>query len=715
MSGRGATPTGIPDAGSAPGWRELSLVAATYLLAALWFLWPLPTHFADHTAYWGADVPGISADGHLQIWILAWGAHALLTDPLHVFHANAFHPATASLAYSDHLLGHLPWFAPWYWATGNPILAGNALIVTYLVAAALAMYMLARRWCPIAPSLIAGFVYGFCPLRFWTLPYLQLMPVQYLPLLLLFTDRWLAAGRRRDLVLLSVAGVLQVLSSAYLAYVAFAVLGTAAAVCLVAWRARLDRRRLTGLVLAAGLVAASFAVTSLPYLTLRQLGVVDVFDAGPARGVLTSTGLRPFIALQTIRKYLTEQSVGPIGAVLVLLGLWPSGPRRRWAAALGACLVLVGLVLAAGPGIGADDSVFWSPYRLLQQWVPGFATIRVPERFVAVTQLGFATLAALGATRLSETLRLRGGPPSIALAIGACLAIAGLERMPALAQHPETTPRTLPPAYAWLARHGEGRPLLELPQPSFTEAARRMVLSTYHWLPIVDGYSGYYPRTAGYLHGIAASLPDEAALQELVDVVDIGWILVHLDKIPDPRPWIDGALPAGLERVASWPGALLLRVTRAPVHDIRARLLSTRETLGGVPLAPLGPDCAGRLVGALPERWRTLAPLPVEVTVHNDSPVSWPGQALLPRHVVHVRARLLRGDGTTARESWQPLGADLEPGGSTEVALELPPLAIPGDYQLVIDLIQLLDTPLAACGAGELRAPLQVQLGARTG
>ena len=264
MLSRGATSSSIPDGGAGPAWRELALVAATYLVAALWFLWPLPTHFADHTAYWGADVPGISADGHLQLWILAWDAHALLTDPLHLLHANAFHPATASLAYSDHLFGHLPWFAPWYWATGNPILAGNALVVTSLVAAALAMYLLARRWSPIGPSLIAGFVYGFCPLRFWTLPYLQLMPVQYLPLLLLFTDRWIAQGRRRDLVLLSVAGVLQVLSSVYLAYVAFAVLGTGAAVFVIAWRARLDRRRLIGLVLAAGVVGASFAVTSLP-------------------------------------------------------------------------------------------------------------------------------------------------------------------------------------------------------------------------------------------------------------------------------------------------------------------------------------------------------------------------------------------------------------------------------------------------------------------
>jgi len=48
-------------------------------------------------------------------------SHALVTDPIHLFDANAFHPARLALAGSDHLLGTLPVAGPVYWFTGNPV------------------------------------------------------------------------------------------------------------------------------------------------------------------------------------------------------------------------------------------------------------------------------------------------------------------------------------------------------------------------------------------------------------------------------------------------------------------------------------------------------------------------------------------------------------------------------------------------------------------
>ena len=39
---------------------------------------------------------------------MAWDGHALLTDPLHLWDANAFYPERYSLAFSDSLLGYAP-------------------------------------------------------------------------------------------------------------------------------------------------------------------------------------------------------------------------------------------------------------------------------------------------------------------------------------------------------------------------------------------------------------------------------------------------------------------------------------------------------------------------------------------------------------------------------------------------------------------------------
>jgi len=106
---------------------EVAAVTTVYLALALWWLWPLPAVLATHSAY-SASGPFAGsqvADWYLMVWELAWGAHALATDPTRLFYANAFYPASLSLAYSEHLLGHQPLFAPTYWASGNAVLAVN--------------------------------------------------------------------------------------------------------------------------------------------------------------------------------------------------------------------------------------------------------------------------------------------------------------------------------------------------------------------------------------------------------------------------------------------------------------------------------------------------------------------------------------------------------------------------------------------------------------
>ncbi len=90
----------------------------------------------------------------------------------------------------------------------------------------------------------------------------------------------------------------------------------------------------------------------------------------------------------------------------------------------------------------------------------------------------------------------------------------------------------VPQVYRWLAANGAGRALLELPLAGPSEAGRRMYFSTYHWLPTVDGYSAYPPMTRDLFWRISYGLPGEAALHQLVDLADIGWVVVHLDEMP---------------------------------------------------------------------------------------------------------------------------------------------------------------------------------------
>ena len=64
---------------------KLVLAAAFFTALALLKTYPLIRHF-------GTQLPGGPGDPQLVTWILAWGVHALTTDPFNLFNANIFYP-----------------------------------------------------------------------------------------------------------------------------------------------------------------------------------------------------------------------------------------------------------------------------------------------------------------------------------------------------------------------------------------------------------------------------------------------------------------------------------------------------------------------------------------------------------------------------------------------------------------------------------------------
>lgn len=673
------------------------------MLLAIWWLWPLPSVAGSHLGYAGGALVG--ADVHLIVWALAWCSHILPTAPWHLFHANTFFPATDSLAYSEHFLGLVPLFAPTWWATGNPTLAVNLLVLATYPLSGLGMYLLARRFTGAPAAALAGFFYAFCPARYAALGSLHLLGVQYFPLTLLLTERWLEKARVRDATLLGTALVLQALSSFYVAYALVLLYGPYLLLALWWWRARIDRRRLTGLAIVFAIVAGVMIPLSLPYLRLKQLGVIPSFGTGDPR----PPWFLPEVSTRLTLNYFRGSSVGPVGFVLVLLAL-ASWRGARWPRLLALVPVVVGTLAALGPEVQVGARTLWTPYRLLVDWIPGFGTIRVPLRLLSVAHVGIALLAGLGFERLLGRTRLFGWP---AAATASALALWTFVPLPPFELHEQTTPETLPASYRWLAAGGEGRALLELPAAGIAGAAQRMYLSTFHWLPLIDGYSGYYPDTPGYVYGLARRLPAEDALQALVDAVDVGWVLVHRDALPPESAarWSE-RLPSGLETTAAWDGDLLLRVTRPAMHDQRARLLSSTETLDGTPLAPLGAQCPGRLeIARLPPApWQEGKLVPLVVSIRNDGQAPWPAHGLLPRHLVQVRACIAPPDHLPCVAAMAGLPADVPAGASVTVTVPVRPAPGRGVQSLEVSLVQIGDGSLERCGVQPLRLPVAVGL-----
>src|SRR5262245_43119729 len=80
-------------------------LACTYFTAlTLAKTYPLIRHLGTH-------LPGDLGDPLLEIWILAWNAHALTTDPLNLFNANSSYPLQNTLALSEQMIAVVPIFA----------------------------------------------------------------------------------------------------------------------------------------------------------------------------------------------------------------------------------------------------------------------------------------------------------------------------------------------------------------------------------------------------------------------------------------------------------------------------------------------------------------------------------------------------------------------------------------------------------------------------
>jgi hypothetical protein len=360
--------------------------------------------------------------------------------------------------------------------------------------------------------LVAGFFYAFYPWRYQALAQLHLLQMQYLPLVVLFLDRWLEGARKRDAAALAVCVLLQALVSFYVAYGTALVVACALPWSAWRWRARLDLRRVGGVAVVGAVVAVVFGATALPYLRLRALGLIPAYGEATQAAPL---GLLPGIGGMLVWYNLRSQGVGAIGYALGIVALLLARAGQRAASALATVLAIAGSVAAFGPGIPipALGAVLPSPYGFIASWVPGASAIRAPVRFLLVAQLGFAWLAGLGVAALAR--RHSSSREAAMAAVAIVAALVSFRPYPDLPARRELVGANVPAAYGWLAENGAGRPLLELPRTHFGEVGRRMYFSTRHWLPIVDGYSAYPPGSSTYLHELARELPAEQALQGL--------------------------------------------------------------------------------------------------------------------------------------------------------------------------------------------------------
>jgi hypothetical protein len=499
--------------------RELLLVIAGFTLLTIALTSPQIAHMSSHM--------GWHYDTLFSVWRLAWIAHQLPRDPVHLFDANIFYPAHGTLAYSDAILLQGLLGAPFIWLGVEPIFVHNSLLLLSFVASGVAMYVLVRELTGAAiAAWVAAVVFAFQPYRFEHYPQLELLWGWWIPLSLWALHRTIASGRLRYGLVLGLTIALQVWSCLY--YAVF--LGTALAILTPILLLRRSQTELKALVVPFLAASAVCALLVGPYAaayiesreTVGTRGEQDIREWSPR--------LTHYLAVPR-GNWLYGDLTGHLGHLegvmfpgvvavgLATAGIWGFRDRTRIAYAV---LLVVAFDLSLGfNGLG---------YRTLYSVMLPYRGLRVPARMFVVVSAALAVLGGYGVVRLLDRVRQVSVRRVLGVALAASVMVESTSTPMNLQEVPET-----PRLYAWLEKQPPAL-VMEWPLPrasslGHTHDPLYMYYSTAHWHRLVNGYSGFYPPSYIRLVETVWRFPRREAV-DYMKRLGIRYVILHEEFAP---------------------------------------------------------------------------------------------------------------------------------------------------------------------------------------
>jgi hypothetical protein len=486
------------------GSGRLQTIAVTLLFAALTAVltWPqvayLATHARDHH------------DVYFNMWRLAWMAHALANPRVGLFDGNIFYPEPRTLTYSDAMVVEGLFGAPLFAVGMPPVLVHNLLLLGAIVASASGIFVLARHLTGSAGAgVVAGVIFAFVPFRFEHYMHMEMQWTMWIPWAFWAMHRTIETREWRHGLLTGLFVSLQMLSSIYYGVFLIVLLGVATALILLSQRLSELPALAIRLAPAAIVVALICGAYAKPYMeTKKDVGgrgerEIMLYSARPSN-YLVATPDNVVYGTMFAGRGRPERRLfpGTLAVVLAIVGLFAK-PSRLSATAIA---YLMGLVLAYEMSLGLSGYSF----RFLIDRFEVFQGFRAIARLGIFVVFFLAVLAAIGYAAVAS---IRGMPRRALLAFAIALLVVEYRVRPL---HLIEYPNQAPPLHAWLATQPRGvvavMPMPDVVPGSDPEAA---YLSTFHWQPIVNGYSGFVPQS--YLDRIdeVRGFPDEKAIDRL--------------------------------------------------------------------------------------------------------------------------------------------------------------------------------------------------------
>jgi hypothetical protein len=516
--------------------RRALLICAGLAVLHTWPLGALPWRYA---LTWHADA-------QLNGWIVAWIPHAIAIAPLHVFDGNIFAPETGTLAYSEPLIVPGLAGAPLIWLGVHPVIVLNLLTIAGLTATAWAAWLVGWRWTgSFGAAIVAAALVAFNVHLLTRLAHLSAVHAWGLPLTLYYADALVDRPSRG--AVLRLAAVVAATAATSLYWLALA--GVIAGVTVVVG-AR-TRRTWTAAAAAALLGLTMAAPVLLPYVRLASTGVVRTIEmarefSATLSGYLTSTSR---VHQSWNGRIDNDVDVFFAGAAALLLaalgivrGIAAGGASRRRAATL-LLIAAAGVVLSLGPAT--------SLYRVLYDWFAPLRGLRAAARFGLLYLIAIGVAAAFAVAAIETRMRSR----SIWIAAAALVAVT-VEAWHGPVRVERVTAR--PAIYRLLLDEPGPVVLVEAPfypAHAIFQNGEYVLNSTLHFLPLMNGTSGYTPMSYRRRAESFWYFPRPWAI-DAMRAEGATHVMVHLRRFDDEARAVEAALSGrtDLQLIAADPG-----------------------------------------------------------------------------------------------------------------------------------------------------------------
>lgn len=460
----------------------------------------------------------------LNAWTIGWNADRLSHCLQGYWDAPIFFPERGALAFSEPQPATFV-LAPVVWLTDSPVSAYHGYLWLSLFLNGLAAAVVLRRWnIGWFVTACGSVAVTLLPIAWDNLDAAQLLPLWgmlgSIHFLFRFSER--PTGWRAFVLALACSSVF-FLSVHH---------GVFFVVCLLpaaGWLIpRHERVRWLGLSAGAGAILSLLLMPML--VPMSRIHSLHDFQRSRQTQTALSARMSDWIRVPERAYWPSAQSqagewrppVRPLHpgwargvlALIAVVGVWRLGKHRVHALFL-ATLAAVSLVLSFGTNLSFGSQELWP---VIGRIVPPLDNVRSIFRFAYITQLAVILLAAIGAEILVRTLRRRslvlcraasswvlGRRLGAVLALACCSVVGAVLALevppPKLSLIGVPDPRAPRDWLSFLKERGQGQPILCLPfAENFSEAglessARWMLYATEHQLPMLNGYSGFFPRS----------------------------------------------------------------------------------------------------------------------------------------------------------------------------------------------------------------------------